>query len=275
MGVCKMAVIKRDDLAQETTQQVVENLESVEKEKVSAKDADKNAADLFAKQGLKIIATMGEEKEKLGSMSGTLHFVQLLGTQFDKGTRRATKGAGVSEMVDCPKTVGIELVSDVDIQVPQYPEVSVAVVKATGIDPEKVTYKAVKAGEKFHLSMIEFMLLITQPEYAGKCEAKGDPEGLVFTPKFAQFRQGKAKIVTPAVSYKRGLGAVKENIFPIDYKDASGEIKIRDEYAEKFGSLLQKKVKPVRQAGTHSKEESVDRTKALAVAVRSILLGQK
>jgi len=261
-----MAILKRDD--QMGTQEL--QLEEKASAKASTKtDADKSAADLFAKQGLQIIATMGEEKEKLGSMSGTLHFVQLLGLQSTKGTRRVSKGDGTSEMVACPVTVGIELVSDVDIEVPQYPEVSVTVVKSTGIDTSKLTTKKVKAGEKFALSFIEFMFLITEPQYAGTCEAKGHEDGLQFVPKLAQLQKGESKIPTPAVTFKRGFGAVKENIFPIDFKDASGETQILDEYKEKFGGLLKKRAKAVRTPV--EKKEQVDRTKALAMAVRSII----
>lgn len=65
-----------------------------------------------------------DERKKLGSLSGTLHFVRLLGLA-SKRTLRPKKGydlnsdnPNLDRYTDASKAIGVELISDIDIEVP-------------------------------------------------------------------------------------------------------------------------------------------------------------
>lgn len=210
-------------------------------------------------KGSAILATLTEEqRQELGSKSGTLHFVQLLGLASKKSSRRVS----ASESKDCSTPVGMTLVSDEPIKVPV---IDVTKNKSTGIDVEKdITYRDVKAGEQFDLNYYEFMYLILRDEYAGFCEANGDARGAYFSPKLPAFWKGEAKLPTPTINFK--TGSVKSTMIDIDEKGPNGWV-IKDAYKEKFGELM-KKSTPQRAAG---KKNSTPAPTVIAVALQDIL----
>lgn len=210
-------------------------------------------------KGQEILASMSEEERKnLGSKSHTLHFVHLLGLASKKSSRRIS----ATETRDCSTPVGVTLVSDIDIEVPV---IDVLKNKDTGIDPKTdISYRKVKAGEQFDLTYYEFMYLILRDEYAGFCEANGDPKGCYFSPKLPAFWKGEAKLPTPTINFKSG--SVKATMIDIDEKGPNGW-QIKPQYAEKFGPLLQKS-KPQRAAGQKS---ATPAPTVVAVALQRIL----
>lgn len=216
------------------------------------------ANDEIIAKGTEILAGLSEEQRNaLGSESGTLHFVQLLGLASKKSTRRVS----ATESKDCSTPVGITLVSDKDIEVPV---IDVTKNKDTGIEPEDIGTRAVKAGEQFDVTYYEFMYLILRDEYAGFCEANGDEKGAYFSPKLPAFWSGQAKLPTPTVNFKNG--SVKSSMIDIDEKGPNGWV-IKPQYAEKFGALMVKRT-PQRSAGAKS---STPAPTVVALALQNIL----
>lgn len=127
-----------------------------------------------------------------GYMSGTLQFLNILAVK-DKGK---------------VKQVGVELVSGLDITVPQIPFIYTSEYIPTIPNMNEVSSRVVKAGERFTLSLIEFVMLITKEEYAGCCQAKGYNDGCkLYTDIIHAIPLNKVKV---RVGYKRGLGSIKE-----------------------------------------------------------------
>jgi hypothetical protein len=190
--------------------------------------------------GNKILKSMSkEERLFLGSKSGTLRFVNLLGLASKK-SRRNIGGVKNREEKSCSTPVGITLISDEDISVP---EIDVTLDIYTGIDPEKdIKSRNVKAFEPFVLTYYEFMFLIIRDEYAGFFKVKDDEKGGYFTVNWTKFRQGKAKLPTPTIHFKKQHGAIKAEIIDIDIEGPNGW-ELRPEYVDKFGKLFNKLVK--------------------------------
>jgi hypothetical protein len=210
-------------------------------------------------QGSEILASMSEdERAALGSKSGSLHFVRLLGLASKKSSRRVS----ATESKDCSTPVGITLVSDEAIEVPV---IDVLKNKDTGIDAKTdIAYKTVQAGEEFDVTYYEFMYLILRDEYAGFCSNGEDTRGVYFSPKLPAFWKGEAKLPTPTVNFK--VGSVKASMIDIDEKGPNGWA-IKPSYADKFGALM-KKSTPQRAAGTKS---STPAPTIVAVALQKIL----
>lgn len=220
---------------------------------------NRSANEEIIAQGNAIIAQMSEEERaNLGSLSHTLHFKHLLGLASKKDRRKVSK----DETRPCSKAVGIVFVSDIDIEVP---EIDINLNSDTGIRKEDIKYRKVKAGEEFFLSYYEYMYLITRNEYAGLCEANGDPKGAYFSPKLPAFYSGDKKLPTPTINLKSG--SVKENMIDIDVKTEEGW-KIKPGY-EKFEPLL-KKSRPRRASGS---KNTTPTPTLVSVALRQILDG--
>lgn len=197
------------------------------------------------RQGEEILATMSKEEiQFLGSKSGTLHFVHLLGLASKK-SNRSIGGVNNRTYKDISTPVGVTLRSDIDIEVPV---IDVLKNKDTGIDPEKdISYREVKAGEEFDLTYYEFMFLILRDEYAGFFEANGDDKGAHLSVKSPAFMRGDAKLPTPYIDFRRNNRIkyegqnenppIKSTIIDIDQKGPNGW-EIKPQYAEKFGALL-------------------------------------
>lgn len=214
--------------------------------------------EVYAK-GTEVLASLSEDQRAaLGSKSGTLHFVHLLGLASRKATRRVSQ----NENKECSTPVGITLYSDEAIEVPV---ISVLKDKNTGIDASAdIETRKVKAGEQFNVSYYEFMYLILRDEYAGFLEANGDAHGAYFSPKLPAFWSGSAKLPTPTVNFRQG--SVKASMIDIDEKTPDGW-KIKEDYVEKFGPLL-KKNRPQRASGAKS---STPQPTVVAMALQEIL----
>jgi hypothetical protein len=117
-----------------------------------------------------------EERAKIRSKCHTLHFVKLL----KLASKRADRMVAGGETRVSYKAVGVVLRSDEDIEVPDIPG---HYNKETGIPPEEIKMRKVKAGEEFYLTYYEFMFLMFRPEYAGFCSRDDDPYGVYFSPK--------------------------------------------------------------------------------------------
>lgn len=129
------------------------------------------------------------------SLCHTLHVVRPLGVKEGKGL----------------KLLGFELVSDIDIVVPEYPEITKYI---NEIRHEKITYRQVKAGCRFTLSTTELIILLSKEEYSGYCEAKGDTKGLQLS--IRDVKRGNEFLLYPIFRYKRGLGSVIEDTHSIN-----------------------------------------------------------
>lgn len=215
-------------------------------------------------KGESIIASLSEEeRNKLGADSKTLHCVHLLGTESRKTPRKISD----SESVDWASPIGVRFKTDKDIVVPVIP---ITKDNMTGIEPSDIGEKAVKAGEEFDLTLYEAMFLLIRDEYAGFFTFAGDPTGGYFQPKMPKYLSGDAKLPTPTLVSRTGLGSIKENIVAIDEKDQAGNWVVKPEFQEKFGEAL-KKAQPRRSAGAKKKTAAPT---AVAKALNELLLGK-
>ncbi len=193
-------------------------------------------------EGKKIISNMSkEERSVLRSKCHTLHFVKLL----KLASKRADRMVAGQETRVSYKAVGVVLYSDEDIVVPDIPG---HYDKDTGIPPEEIKGRKVKAGEQFYLTYYEFMFLMFRREYAGYCTRDDDPYGVYFSPKMPKFLSNDAKLPTPTINFAKS-GSPKEVMDEVD--EYIPELKrwvIKDEFKEKFGSLLPNVV-PQRKQG--------------------------
>lgn len=225
-----------------------------------AKETEQQRAELL-RTGQEVYASLSEEERaKLGSLSHTLHFVRLLGMASVKSTRRVSP----TQVEECSTPVGVELVSDIDIDVPV---IDILKNKDTGIDPETdITYRRVKAGEHFIVSYYELMYLVLRDEYNGRFEANGDPKGAYFSAKMPAYFRGQQKLPTPTLHFQSG--SVKAAMVDIDYKDPeTGQWRPKPEYEEKFGPLF-RKVTPRRASG---KRVTVPQQTLTALALQKII----
>ncbi|WP_169338210.1 hypothetical protein [Paenibacillus sanguinis] len=211
-------------------------------------------------------------------MSGTLHFVRLLGLA-SKRTLRPKKGydlnsdnPNLDRYTDASKAVGVELISDIDIEVPvidmnlvnELMRVKKSDEQPTYIDPKgDVSTRSVKAGEYFCLSMYEFLFLMIRDEYSGvfRRDDTDDDWGMKIEFKWIdameQYTDGtwglksvvedvgdrrvkKFVLPTPFVQYHtRGGSSIKSSMIDIDEKGENGW-QIKPEYA-RFAPLMKQK----------------------------------
>jgi len=222
-----------------------------------------------------------EELSKLGSMSGTLHFVRLLGMASKKDTRTVKKykfdGDNIGRDIEWFTPVGVELISDIDISVPV---IDMHLVKElmrkkrpgeppTYFDPKgDVGERKVRANEPFYLSLYEFLFLMIRDEYAGmlRRDETDDDWGVniefKWTNALEQYSDGswglksmtdefgtkKFVLPTPYVRYfARGGGGPKVGMIVIDEVDDQGVWRIKDEY-KRFEPLLKRRVRADKSA---------------------------
>lgn len=200
----------------------------------SSKLSDDEHKALVAKEtqiGMSYIASLPEaEREKLGAKSGTLHFKHLLGFASQPSTRREGKSD-----IPCSNAVGAVLFSDEEIKVPT---ISAALDHVTGFKKSDLEWRTVKPGEEFMVTYLEFMVLLTQPQYMGSCEAKGDDGGCYLVFKMPQYFASKAQFPTPTFNFKQGMGSIKQFILDMDFM-VGNEPKLKPEF-EKFAPLFKK-----------------------------------
>ena len=184
-------------------------------------------------EGEKVYRSFTEEqKDKLFSLEGTIHFVNLLGTSSQTSGLLKTEDGSTKYAM---KVVGVKLRTDIDIEVPV---ISVLKDKKTGIAPEDVSSRNIKAGEEFNLNMYEVMLLITRPEYSGCITRDGHTRGVYFSARTVNYYNGKEKLPTPSLSARTGTGALRDSTIAIDKKISRGAYVIKDEYKKEFGELI-------------------------------------
>lgn len=212
-------------------------------------------------QGSAIREKMSEEEKQVeGSKSDKVVFVGALG---DPNKPQARK----QDNQDIPSytVVGYAFKALEDITVP------VANLKSgfkSFMDVEPMSEKQVKAGETFYLNVFETGTLISKPVYAGTFNGEGNE--VFLTVKYAQNREEPLPVLK-----KVGKGSVKENMIliadmigAVDGK--KGTPKIKDEFAEKFSVIYEKRVagKKGSSAGNKKAGES---TKDIAAAFNAYI----
>lgn len=166
---------------------------------------------------------------KMGNLSGTLHFIALLG----QASKQSKRKVGES-YVKCPTTVGVRLKTDVAVEVPV---IDVLKNKDSGIKPSDISSRSIKAGQTFDLNMYELMYFIVRDDYVGYISRDNDPQGVYFAPKMQNFIRGEASLPTPALIFKPGTGAIKADMLEVDEK-VNGNWTIKKEFADKFEPLM-------------------------------------
>ena len=213
-------------------------------------------------EGKKIISSMTpDERSVLRSKCHTLHFVKLL----KLASKRADRMVAGQETRVSYKAVGVVLYSDEDIVVPDIPG---QYNKDTGIPAEEIKARKVKAGEQFYLTYYEFMFLMFRPEYAGYCSRDDDPYGVYFSPKMPKFLTNEAKLPTPTINFSKS-GSPKEVMDEVD--EYIPELKrwvIKEEYRDKFGSLLPSIVPQRKQGDLDIMPTSTNATVGLAETLK-------
>ncbi len=180
-----------------------------------------------------------EDKSKIRSKCHTLHFLRLL----KLNSKRADRMVAKQQTRVSYAAVGVVLVSDEDILVPDIPG---HLDKKTGIPPEEIKLKKVKAGEEFFLTYYEYMFLMFRPEFAGFCSRGKDPFGVYFCPKMPKFLSEENKLPTPTINFS-GAGSPKETMEAVDeFLEEDKKWVIKEKYRDKFGSLLPD-IKPIRK----------------------------
>lgn len=203
-----------------------------------------------------------EEKQIEGSKSGTIAYVGALGDPNKPQARKQN-----SEDIPSFTVVGYAFKALEDTVIP------VANLKSgfkNFMDVEPMTEKTVKAGETFYLNIFETGTLISKPAYAGTFNGEGDE--VFLTVKYAQNREEPLPVLK-----KAGKGSVKENMILIaemvgadPANKVKGTPKIKDEFAEKFSVLYEKRVagKKGSSAGAKKAGES---TKDIAAAFNAYI----
>lgn len=198
---------------------------------VNVKESRKAAQEL-GKIGEGLLASMPEDrKATLGSLRDKLHFITLLGLESRTQQRRLADGSNEP----CATPVGLLFKTDVDLEVPV---IDVRANVKVGVTADQIGSRTVKAGEQFMLTYLEYMFLIVRDEFLGFCSYNGDPLGCFLVTKMPQYVKNEAKLPTPTANISSG--AIKADILPID-EQVNGTWKIKAEYAEKFGPLLEKR----------------------------------
>jgi hypothetical protein len=191
-----------------------------------------SASDQFRAEGAKARETMSaDEKAVEGSKSDMVAFVAALGNPARKQDR--VEG---NKSIPCYEVVGYEFKALEDMVVPFIPLKS-----ADSFNVGEESERQVKAGETFHLTIYETAMLISRIEYAGKFSGEGD--AVVLSAKSSKNRTTPLPILKKAASQ----GSIKSNIKLVadmigDANGGKGTPKVKEEYAEKFTVLFQKKV---------------------------------
>ena len=213
-------------------------------------------------EGKKIISAMSaEERSVLRSKCHTLHFVKLL----KLASKRADRMVAGQETRVSYKAVGVVLYSDEDIVVPDIPG---HYNMDTGIPPEEIKSRKIKAKEQFYLTYYEFMFLMFRPEYAGYCTRDDDPYGVYFSPKMPKYLTNEAKLPTPTINFSKS-GSPKEVMDEVD--EYIPELKrwvIKEEFRDKFGSLLPSITPQRKQGDLEMMPTSTNATVGLAEALK-------
>lgn len=158
----------------------------------------------------------------LGSLIGTLHFVKLL-TMKSLGIVKKAK-----EDIT-PKTVGVVLSTDIDIEVPV---ISCLKNSKTGVNKSDISTRKVRAGEVFSLNQFELMFFISRPEYSCYVGFNGDAKGLLLKTRMKDYTEGRVKLPTPYLTLTDRSGSLLDCSKTIDFKQEDGTWSVIPEYSE-------------------------------------------
>jgi len=205
------------------------------------------ANDEIRDKGLEIINAMSDEEyADMVKRADTLHFIYLLGlaskqTNSNVSRRKVKTDTGIEfqeETAIFSTTVGVKLKTDIDIRVPFLKDVTRN--KDTGIDLETdITYKPIKAGEIFDLTLYEFMYLIIDG-YGGLLKVDGEDFYAHLSVKLPAFWRGDAKLPTPTIVFEKGNGSVRTRMLDIDTYSSEEGWMIKPEY-KRFEPLIGKR----------------------------------
>lgn len=192
-------------------------------------DMNKLGAQLYSKMS-------AEEQDNLGSKRNTLHYVRALGRQSVASSRLDTT---TKKTVASLPVEAVELLTDEELLVPVIEVIKPQTRLKVGVDPDKdITYKTVAAGEKFVVTVYEALFLFMRDEFAGFCEAGGDPEGLRLVVRPQNLFSGDQKLPTPYLALRDR--PIKAEVHAIDQKNAADEWEPKPEYADRFAPLFVK-----------------------------------
>lgn len=219
-----------------------------------------SASDQFRADGAKMRETMtADEKAVEGSKSDMIAFVAALGNPARKQDR--VEG---NKSIPCYEVVGYEFKALEDVTVPFIPLKS-----ADPFNVGEESTRQVKAGETFHLTIYETAMLISRIEYAGKFSGEGD--AVVLSAKSSKNRPTPLPILKKAASQ----GSIKSNIKLVadmigDANGGKGTPKVKEEYAEKFAVIFQRKT--VTRDGVNKVAKTGEAAADLAAAFRKVLI---
>jgi hypothetical protein len=112
------------------------------------------------------------------------------------------------------------------------------------------------------------MFLMFRPEYAGYCTRDDDPYGVYFSPKMPKFISNEAKLPTPTINFAKS-GSPKEVMDEVDeYRTDLKRWVIKEEYREKFGSLLPSITPQRKQGDLETMPTSTNATVGLAETLK-------
>lgn len=227
---------------------------------VSTKKPNKKSGSLeeFKNQGKSVREAYTEEEKRLeGSKSHVIGFEVALGNPARPQKRM--EGGVQRSSYQC---VGYVLKTSEDIMVPVAPLKQGA---RHEMDFDEVTWKPVKAGEKFQVTLAEAGILISQIEYGGKFTMDGDE--IVLHATISPNRGG-----VPLTVLKRPNAPLKDSMVVI----ADAEVgengkktyKVKPEYAEKFGYIFNR---TRTSSGSTAERGKKDNTENLAAAFRNLM----
>ena len=238
-----------------------------------------------------------EEKSKLGSASGDLVFMYMLGNPNKKATRRVgiernpdgtpkldAAQNRINKDEECSDPVGFVFKAMKEVTVPV---ISAALTTQTGFTSEDVTYKTYPAGSEIIFTYLELFVLGCQEEYSLKFGAEVtdeagnktiDPKGFRLDIKMATYlnKDKEKKVALPSPSPALESGAVKAHMVDICKKNEKDPVTgmpvwTKAEYGEKFGILFARKNRTsVSRAGGEAAPKP-DKANVMAAICRNIL----
>lgn len=231
-----------------------------------AKGGKNSGLEAFKASGAANRAQMTEDQKAVeGSKQDKIAFVAALGDPNRKQARVAGSVSLPSNVVVGYKFKALE---DVDVPVenlkPNFKNL---------IDVEfSAETRHVKAGEEFHLNLVETADFISRLEYAGRFTGEGITVGI--SAKSSKDRPGEPLPILGKI----GGGSIKEGMqFVADMvgvtEDSKGTPKIKPEYEDSFGVLYTKRSLSKKTAGAPKK--SGEGQADIAAAFRALYAGRK
>lgn len=174
-------------------------------------------------------------KEELGIYHDYLQFEYLLGNSYQKQTRW-TKAADL-EGEDAKRTTqmgylpcGAVFTALIDLEVPFIPTLDADSYSA---DFSKMSIRKVKKGEKFITTVVEFVFLLAQPYFNGRCKTAYDYGVKLVT------RKNKITYNTYLSYMNNSIGSIKDTVKPIGVVNPKDQlVYLKQEFVPQFRSLM-------------------------------------